>query len=829
MVFNFNVLAMPTDHDCTFEMHVNNMPDDTIKPKDTSLVNRPDTSVSNSAITTEIRYSARDSIPMDMKNNILTLYGEAEITYGDVNLKAAKIKIDWKNNLLYAEGMYDSLNNYIDPPVYTDKGVPYKAKKIIYNFKSRKGKLFDLITQEGESYIHGSVLKKDSNDVIYVNKAKYTTCSDTHPHFYISAGKIEILKNQIISGPAYMVIQGVPVPFAIPFGFFPNKNGRASGIILPAYGESQDRGFFLRGFGYYFGLSDYFDLMLKGDAYSNGSWLANVTSTYSKRYKFRGNLNINYARNKYGDPETPEFSLSKDFSVNWVHTQDPKARPSSTFSANINAGTQNSYRNNSTNAEEILNNTLQSSISYSKGFVGTPFSLSAGLRHTQNLSQGNLSLSVPDFSFNMARIYPFKGNKAVKKKKWYSDIGIQYNMNFRNKIDTYDSLLFEPETWDMWKNGFSHSIPLSTSFTFFKYLNFSPQFSYTGYTYAQKTIQTWEGDTLIKTDVSGFNQISQYNVSGRFGTKVYGLFNVNRLGLIAIRQLITPSVTFSYQPDFSDLKYGYYSTVQVDTAGNTRKYSYYEGYIMGYPGTGKQGNMSFDLQNNIEAKVRDKKDTTGTGTRKVKLLENFGIGSSYNFLADSMNLAPFQFNGYTTLLRNKLNFHFSGNLDPYMINEMEQRVNKFTYEYAGKLARLTNFNFTLSTNFNSPKEKKKGNEQELEYVPFSLPWNMSIGYTFAYNKPGHTSTTLQSVELSGYLNLTSKWRVNFRTGYDFNNDAVSFTSLDIHRDLHCWEMSFSWIPIGYRQSYSFKINVKSSVLKDLKLNKKKDYYDYSTF
>ena len=805
------------------------IPEDTIKPKDTASASMIDTSISGSAIKTEIRYSARDSIPMDLKNNFLTLYGKAEITFGDVKLTAAIIKIDWKHSLLYAEGVYDTNHVYIDPPVYTEKDVPYKAKKMIYNFKSRKGKLYDLITQDGDSYIHGSILKKDSNDVVYVSKAKFTTCSDSVPHFYISAAKIEILKNQIISGPAYMVIEGVPLPIAIPFGFFPKKNGRSSGIILPAYGESQDRGFFLRGFGYYFGLNDYFDLLLKGDAYSNGSWLANLNSTYAKRYKYRGNLNVNYAWNKYGDPETPDYSLSKDFSINWVHTQDPKARPSSLFSANINAGTQNSYRNNSTNAEEILNNTLQSSVSYSKSFTGSPFSLAASLRHSQNLSQKTISLTVPDFSFNMARITPFKGHKAVEKKKWYSDIGIQYGLNFRNKLDTYDSILFEPKTWDSWKNGISHSIPISTAFTFFKYLNVSPQINYNGYTYSKRTVKTWENDTLISTDESGFYHLSQYNFSTRLGTKVYGMYKINRLGIIAIRHLVTPSLTFMYQPDFSNPKYGYYSTVQTDTLGNTTKYSYFDGYIMGSPGSGKQGSMAFGLQNNIEAKVKDKKDTTGTGTRKIKLLDNFGINGSYNFLADSMNLSNINYSGYTTLFRDKLNVQFSGVLDPYLMNPYGVRVNQFLFEKYNGWFRLTNFNLTLSSSFNSPKESKKGIVKDAEYVPFSLPWNLSLGYTFTYSKPAFTVTTLQSVELSGYLNLTSNWRISFRSGYDFDNKAISFTSIDIHRDLHCWEMAFSWIPTGFRQSYSFRINVKSSVLKDLKLNKKKDYYDYRTF
>lgn len=823
----FSIKVQAFDYSKQIKLFV--IPDDTIKPKDTASVTPIDTSLSNSAIKSEIRYSAADSIPMDLKNNILSLYGKAEITYGDIKLKAAIIRIDWKNSLLFAEGIYDSNHTYIDAPVYTEKEQPYKAKKIIYNFKSKKGKLFDLITQEGESYIHGAILKKDSQDVIYVNKAKFTTCSDTAPHFYISASKIEIMPKQIITGPAYMVVEGVPIPFAIPFGFFPSKNRRSSGIILPSYGESKDRGFFLMGAGYYLGLSDYFDLLLKGDIYSQGSWMSNISSNYSKRYKYRGNISITYARNKFGDPETPDYRLSKDFSISWVHTQDARARPNSSFSANVNAGTQNNFRNNSTNAAEILTNTLQSGVSYSKVFVGSPFSMSASLRHTQNLSQKTISVTAPEFSLNMSRIYPFKGHKAVQKKRWYNDIGLNYSLSFLNKIDTYDSLFLEKQTWSKWKNGFRHSIPLSTSFTLFKYLNISPQISYSGYSYFKRSARSWQLDTLISKEETGFYQLNEYSFSSRLGTKVYGMYKLNTLGIIAVRHLVTPSITFMYKPDFSNPKYGYYYEVQYDSIGSKRKYSYYDGNIMGSPGSGEQGNISFDLQNNIEAKVKDKKDTLGTGTRKVKILDNFGLGTYYNMLADSMNLSPIRFSGYTTLLKDKLTLQFGGTLDPYIVNSIGQRVDKFMYEYRGKLARLTDFNLTLGTSFNSPKRTKKELDKNTQYEPFSLPWNLVLGYSFSYNKPGLTKTTFQSIELSGYVNLTNNWRIGFRSGYDFTNKDVTFSSIDIHRDMHCWEMAFSWIPIGFRQSYAFKINVKSSVLKDLKIDKKKAFYDFQTF
>ena len=801
---------------------------DTTKTVDSTKADKTDTSIiSKSAIRSIINYTAKDSIPIDLEHNMISLYGKAEISYEDIKLQAAIIRIDWKNSLIYAEGITDSLNRYVDAPVYTDKGQVYKTNKIIYNFKTRKAKIFGLITNEGESYIHGKEVKKDSNDVVYVKRAKYTTCVDHDPHFYISAAKIEIMEKQIITGPAYLVIEDVPMPLAIPFGFFPSKNKRSSGIILPAYGESNNRGFYLRGMGYYFGISDYFDLLIKGDIYSHGSWLVNLNTNYAKRYRYRGSINVNYAWNKFGDPETPEYSLSKDFNITWSHTQDPKARPNSSFSANVNAGSSNSYRNNFTNPQDILTNTLRSGISYSKTFAGTPFSLSGSISHSQNLYNRTLSLVAPDLNFSVSRIMPFK-SKGIMKKRWYNNIGISYTMNFRNSLDTYDSLFLDAKTWDTWKNGFSHSIPLSTSFNILKYFTLSPQISYMGKTYFKRENKIWTGDTLITQEENGFYQLSEYNASVSLSTRIYGMYKINTLGLIAIRQVFTPRVSLTYRPDFGDPKYGYYYYVQKDTSGNQFRYSYYEKNIFGYPGAGEQGSMGFSLGTNIEAKIRVKNDTTGPGTRKVKILDNFNISGNYNFLADSMNLSSISFSGYTTLFKDKLNVQFSGNVDPYLMNSKGIRVNTFLISNNNGLFRLTNFNLSLNSSLGPKnKKKKKENDQEpVDYVDFNVPWDLSFSYSINYSKPAFEPMINQTLDLSGSLSLTAKWRIGFRTGYDFEHKEFTMTSIDIHRDLHCWEMSFSWIPYGYSQSYMFKINVKSAILKDLKIDKKKYYFDY---
>lgn len=510
---------------------VDNFPPDSLILKDTTI--------SKSAIKSTIEYYAKDSIHVDLKNNILNLYGDAWVKYESIKLEAAIIKIDWKKEILYAEGYYDKKNKYIGTPKFYDKGQDYKSKKIEYNFNTKKGKLYELLTKEGEGYIHGSNVKKDSQDNIYASKAKYTTCDLETPHYYIYSSEVEILKDKIISGPAYLVMEGVPTPLAVPFGFFPKKDTRSSGIILPNYGESATRGFFLQGLGYYFGLSDYFDLLLKGDIYSRGSWLIDAVSSYAKRYKYSGNFSIVYAYNKFGDPETPDYSLSKDFSINWSHIQDPKSHPNSTFSANVNAGSENSYKNNSYNFDQSLQNSLASSISWSKRFAGTPISFTSSLTQRQNLTDKTIDLNLPTFSLNVARVMPFKSEKKVGKKRWYEDIGFTYTMNFQNLINTYDSLLFKKATWNNWNYGFRHEIPISTNIRILKYFTFTPSFDYTGMTYFSRVNETFVKDSIVQNKEKGFYQLNQFQTSGSLSTRIYGMLNINRLGIIAVRHVMT--------------------------------------------------------------------------------------------------------------------------------------------------------------------------------------------------------------------------------------------------------------------------------------------------
>lgn len=797
--------------------------------------------ISNDAIKSRINYSAKDSIPIDLNNSLIRLYGEAEVTYEQIRLKAAKITFDWKNSIVTAEGVADSNGKITGNPVFFDKDQEYKAEKIIYNFKTKKGKLYNLLTVEGEGFIHGEEVMKDENDVLYARQAKYTTCNDQeHPHFFISASKIKILDKTIISGPAWLVIENVPLPLGVPFGFFPKKDNRSSGILLPSVGESGNRGFYLKGGGYYFSINDYLDLALRGDIYSRGSWLLNASSNYKVRYKFSGNLTVQYANNRFGEQNDPDFYVSKDFSINWTHNQDPKSMKNASFRANVNAGSRNSFRNNSVNPAEILQNTLRSSIAYSKFFKGTPFSLSTGISHSQNLGTGQISISAPDFNFSMNRITPFKSKKG--KKRWYSDIGLRYSLNSRNTLNTTDTAFLNPQSWLKWENGMQHSLPLSASFKVLKYFTFSTSADYTGYTYFKTINKTFvenyqgtETDTIITTEDNGIFHAHDVSLNGNLTTRIYGMYNINRWNIVAMRHLITPTVSFSYRPDFSDPRFGYYKRVATDTSGkNFETYPVFKTPIFGMPGKFRQGNLIFNIQNNFELKVLSKPDSNGKQTsRKIKLLDFLNLSGSYNFFADSFQLSNLRFSGRTTLFKNKLNVQFSGEIDPYTLTSTGKRISVFEWESNKKFGRLTGFYLSLNSSLNSlpAKDNKQDNIGITtlpyeNYVDFNIPWNLTWNYTLSYNKPALKEEITQTITVSGNVNLTAKWKINISTGYDLEAHQLTFTSVDIYRDLHCWEMSFHWIPFGYNQSYLFRINVKASVLKDLKIDKKKYYFDY---
>jgi len=786
----------------------------------------------------KVSYHAEDSIVYDLDTGMVYLYGKAWMTYEDVRLDADYIDIDFNTKLLSSNGLPDSSGVIQGKPLFKQGTDEFQADQIRYNFNTKKGKISEVTTKDGDSYIHGAVVKKQADNSTFIKDGYYTTCDAPHPHYYLKADKIKVVpNNKVVTGPANLYIMDVPTPLAIPFGFFPNKKGRSSGILFPQYGESQELGFFLKNGGYYIGLNDHFDIALTGDIYSKGSWRANTFSNYAWKYRFAGNVSLNYSINRISRPEFPDYSLEKSFFVRWNHIQDAKLKPGTNFTANVNAGSAQFYRYNISSANNFLTNTFTSSVAWSKVWTGKPINLSVSLAHSQNTQTRDINLSLPAATFNLARRTPFKRQEVLGAPRWYEKIGVGLTSSFINSIATKDTLLFRESTLEQLRYGIQHSIPINTSFTVAKYFTVSPGISYTEKWYLKSITKAWDPETqTIDIDtVNGFIAAREFAFSTNMNTRIYGMLQFKKGNIAAIRHVMTPTIGFSWRPDFSEPGYGYYKSVQGDSIGNTQKYSVFEGAVFGGPGAGKSSLMSFTLDNNFEMKVRQKSDTAVT-MKKVKLLESLAMSTSYNFAADSLRLSPISLSARATII-DRISLNMFGSFDPYVLNENGVRINTTELLANNKLARFSSGNFSI--NFNIIQRKKelksnKGSQDELDeinknrdnYVDFNIPFSLNIGYNFFFlNNFNAPDQITQTLNFNGDLQLTPSWKVTYNSGYDFEQKDFSYTSLGVHRDLHCWEMSVNWVPFGFQQNYFFQINVKSSVLQDLKLTKKDDRFD----
>jgi hypothetical protein len=786
----------------------------------------------------KVSYYAEDSIVYDLDTGMVYLYGKAWMTYEDIRLEADYIDIDFNTKVLSSKGVPDSTGAIAGKPLFKQGTDEFHADQIRYNFTTKKGKITEVTTKDGDSYIHGAVVKKQPDNSTFIKDGYYTTCDDPHPHYFLKSNKIKVIPNsKVVTGPADLYIMDVPTPIAIPFGFFPNKKGRASGILFPQYGESQELGFFLRNGGYYIGLNDHFDLALTGDIYSKGSWRGNAFSNYAWKYRFNGDLSVNYSINKISRPEFPDYSLEKAFFVRWNHTQDPKSHPGTSFSANVNAGSAQFYRFNLSNSNNFLTNTFTSSIAWSKVWTGKPINLSVSLSHSQNNQTRDINLSLPSATFNLARRTPFKRKLAVGEQKWYEKIGIGLTTSFINSINTKDTLLFKKESLEQFRYGIQHSVPLNTSFTVAKYFTVTPGITYNEKWYLKTINKEWDAETkTIRVDtLDGFKAARDFAFSASMNTRIYGLVQFKRGKIAAFRHVMTPTIGFAWRPDFSEKQYGYYKDVQRDTLGNLQRYSVFEGAIFGGPGAGKSSLMNFSLDNNFEMKVRQKTDTSET-KKKVKILESLALSTSYNFAADSLKLAPISITGRATII-DRISLNMFGTFDPYVVTDQGVRINKTELSQNNKLARLSTGNFSINFNI-IPRKKElksdKGTDRELDeinkhradYLDFNVPFSLNIAYNFFFlNNVNAPDQITQTLNFNGDLQLTPAWKVNYNSGYDFEQKDFSYTSLGIVRNLHCWEMSLNWVPFGFQQNYFFQINVKSSVLQDLKLTKKDDRFD----
>jgi lipopolysaccharide assembly outer membrane protein LptD (OstA) len=795
-----------------------------------------DTMYSPDALKSKVRYKAKDSIRVDLKSQLVYLFGQSEVYYEDIELKAEEIEIDMDSNIVTARGKQDSTGKYFGEPIFTEKGSVVNSHEMKYNFDTKKGLIIDAITHEGENYIHGEKIYKTPDDILYIKNGKYTTCNLKHPHYYFSAKKLKIIpEDKIITGPANLVIEGVPTPIGIPFGFFPNSNKQKSGVIIPTFGESGQYGFFLLGGGYYLGVSDNFSTQLTGDYYTKGSFAANWLTNYKKRYKFTGSLSTNYSVFKNGYKEFPNYSENSNFFIRWSHRQNPKARPNSIFSANVNFGNSQNFTNNfNSSGTEYLSTSFNSTISYKKSWAGKPFSLSINGYHTQNTLNKTVTVRLPEVAFNVSRIYPFK-RKAIGKQRFYEKIGISYSLNTKNEVTAGDSLFSMNNLGslsDKFQNGMKHSIPISTSFKVLKHFTVNPTFNYSEVWYLKSINKSLNpANNQIETDtIGGFVRGNSYNMAVNMSTKVYGMYQYRGKIIKALRHVMTPSVGFSYLPENRSGLKSY-----VDSTNTEFDYSIFENGIYGRSNSTEAGLVNLSLLNNFEMKVRNRKDSLGKDT-KIKLLENLKFSTSYNVVADSLKWSNLLIGARTYILK-KISLTYNASYDLYALDSsitknQITRVNTSEWGRNGRIGRLTNANIAVGFSLKSKNANKKdsnyGTEQELEYIranpgdyiDFNVPWTLSMNYNVRYTKPQFQSSVIQTLNFSGDFSLTQRWKIGFNSGYDFEQKDLSYTSVDIYRDLHCWEMSFNWVPLGPRQSYLFTIRVKSALLQDLKLTRR---------
>lgn len=801
---------------------------------------------------------AADSQVNDIRANRVYLYGGAKVKYEGFELAADYIRLDYDRSEVFASGRYDHNNRYQGRPVVIfPNETPKAVDSLRYNFDTGNGITHGIFTEVEGGFIQASRVRKNVYNEMSLYHGMYSTCNlpEPHTHFGIQISKGIVTERQIIAGPAYLVVESVPLKFiTIPFGFFPKPNKRASGFLFPTFGEEFNRGFYMRDIGWYLAFNDYWDSELRGTLYSKGSWEAAVLARYKVNYKFNGSFNINYANTKSGVEGTAQYRARNDFRVNWTHTQLQEANPGTTFSANVMFGTSSYAHNTAANAsynyDEITRNSMNSSISYGRTFADGRVNFTASMRHSQDMAAQSVSLDLPVFSLSVSSFNPFDSKDRVGEQKWYQRINVSYSLTGDNTLNARETGLFSRETLQQFQHGFRHNIPVSLSLNAFKYFQFNTSVNYTeGWhfqTFRQRLENTPAGYETLRDTVRGFARSYEFSVSSGLSTKIYGMYP--KIGKIqAMRHVITPSINLNYRPDFSDPTFGFYRRF-IDAQGNETLYSIFQGSRYGSPGMGRSFGIGFSIDNNVEAKVRSKKDTTDGGIKKVPILQGLTFSGNYNFVADSFRLSNISFSGRTSLFDQKINLNFNGTFDPYTFDrEAGRRINRFAIQ-DGTLARLVSFglSFDYSLNPDANKSRQQGldsldrrkasmtpEQQQMlsrissdpnAFVDFNIPWNLAGSFSFQYSNPGTRTNITATLNIHGDFSLTPKWKVQFNSGYDFRQREVSLTRFSIYRDLHCWDMSFGWVPFGRFQSYNVTIRAKASILQDLKLTKRNDNF-----
>lgn len=827
-----------------------------MKSKNTSVTQKRTYKISEDSLESPVKYVAEDSIVYDIPAKKIYLYGHARIEYEKVNIKADSITFDWDKNEVYAT-MHQILDDTLVRKVrFTDGENNFEADALRFNLKTLKGKSYGMITRFDEGYLHGEQIKVVNDSTLYAKGAKYTTCEYEHPHYYIEVGKAKIIKDKLIVGTsADLVIADVHTPFFLPFAIYPTIKERTSGFILPRWGQSANQGFFLLGGGYYWAINDKMDLQATADIYTRGSWGVQATYNYVKKYKFSNSINIGINSIRESERQSPSKSKpSRQFNVLWNFQIDPRKMYNSSFSGSINV-VSNTYNQLNINSDRttVLNNQFTSTIAYNKQFKGKyPSQLSLNINHSQNTQTKQISITLPSISYSLNRIMPFKRKVQSSVMKWYENIGFNYNLVTSNQITATDSTFFSRQTLDDMRGGLKHSAPLSGNFNLLKYLNFSYNFDYTSRWYYRYQTKFYDDtpDTLngrpvyiLTQDKYGFKMIRDFGLSGGFNTRLYGIMQFKKGKLKAIRHVFSPSLNYRFRPDFSQPRWKYYDYVQSDTSGNKQLYSFYQNNIYGTASRGKEAAIGLSFSNNIEIKRYSKKDTI-THTKKIPILDNFGLSLFYNFAKDSQNLEPLSFSGNTKILE-YVNITFNGSLDWYTYDKYSNnRLKTYRITTDKRLTRLTNFNISINGAYTSKQHKDKMVSQTatnyalddkvfnqpIASVNFEVPWSVRYGYNFYirkfYSNGKDTSSITQAINLSGELNITPKWKVSIATGFDITQKKISRTDISVYRDLHCWQLAFNWIPLGIQKSFSIRLNVKSQALSFLQLNKRKSWFDY---
>ena len=811
-----------------------------------------------------IKKKSDDYISNDFINKRATLYNNAEVLYQDIELRAGIIIIDYSKNLAYAKGIIDSIGNYIQKPIFKQAGQESEQDSLIYNFKNEKAVIYNTKTEQTGVFIKGEITKRENDSTLYISKTQFTTSQKEKPDYKIVTNNIKVVPDKkIVGGLSQLYLAEVPTPAILPFFYAPlSKEESESGIILPTWGENSNQGFFLQNGGYYFAVNDYVDLAILGDLYTNGSWALRFESNYALRYKFNGAFSLRFENLISGQRGFPNFSKANNFYVRWNHSQDAKSNPNSRFSASVNLGSSQYFREslNEINVSQNVTNTFSSSVTYYKKFVGTPFNMNMSLTHTQNTNTERIDMNLPSLQLSMDRIYPFAPKFGAKKNP-IQNLGLTYNLDLQNRISTTDEEFLKSDMFKNARSGMRQTVSLGTNMKALKYITISPSANYNEVSYLKTISKRYDetlptGDQVVTDTINGFDSYREYSASISASTNIYGTFNFKKGRLKAIRHTVRPSVSFSYRPDFSNF---YDEVQQSEDEDDLLEYSRFQEGIFGAPSRGLSSSIGISINNVLEAKVMSK-DSTQTEAKKITLLNNLNFSTSYNIAADSLNWSPVRMTAGTQFFDNKLSLNMSASLDPYALNANGTRINTFNINNGGSLFRLTNASISTSYSlssedlgknkeksntkgqktdpnsndllggnlttrnsaFNNKKSTQKEEEKNVKLFSATIPWNLSFRHTFSYsNSRRQNEISSNSLQFSGSVELSPKWNVGISSGYDFKQNGITPTSLNFERDLDSWRMSFNWIPFGSNTTYYFFIGVKSSILSDLKYDQRR--------